>query len=60
MRHHGPDVLPALIARGRDPGCETSAHEALLETGWSLSPRVEDAELDLVYADVDGNPGNDR
>ncbi|MGD8441483.1 MAG: DNA polymerase Y family protein [Holophagae bacterium] len=47
-------ILPALIARGRDPGCETSAHEALLETGWSLSPRVEDAELDLVYADVDG------
>ena len=47
-------ILPALIARGRDPGCETSAHEALLETAWSLSPRVEDAELDLVFADVDG------
>ena len=47
-------ILPALIARGRDPGCENSAHEALLETAWSLSPRVEDAELDLVFADVDG------
>ncbi len=47
-------ILPALIARGRDPGCESSAHEALLETAWSLSPRVEDAELDLVFADVDG------
>jgi len=47
-------ILPALLARGRDPGCENSAHEALLETAWSLSPRVEDAELDLVFADVDG------
>ncbi len=47
-------ILPALIARGRDPGCESSAHEALLETAWSLSPRVEDAEFDLVFADVDG------
>ena len=47
-------ILPALLARGRDPGCEASAHEALLETAWSLSPRVEDAELDLVFADVDG------
>ncbi len=47
-------ILPALLARGRDPGSEASAHEALLETAWSLSPRVEDAELDLVFADVDG------
>jgi protein ImuB len=47
-------ILPALIARGRDPGSEASAHEALLETGWSLSPRVEDAAADLVFADVDG------
>ena len=47
-------ILPSLIARGRDSGCEGSAHEALLETAWSLSPRVEDAELDLVFADVDG------
>ena len=38
-------ILPALLARGRDPSCEASAHEALLETAWSLSPRVEDAEL---------------
>jgi protein ImuB len=47
-------ILPALLARGRDPGCEASAHEALLETAWSISPRVEDAELELVFADVDG------
>jgi protein ImuB len=47
-------ILPALIARGRDPGSETSAHEALLETAWSLSPRVEDAGLDLIFADIDG------
>lgn len=50
-------VLPALLARGRDPGCETSAHEALLETAWSLSPRVEDAGLDTVFADVGGMHG---
>ena len=31
-------VLPALIARGRDPVSERSAHEALLETAWTLSP----------------------
>jgi protein ImuB len=47
-------VLPALIARGRDPGCERSGHEALLEVAWTLSPQVEDAADDLVFADVSG------
>ncbi len=36
-------ILPSLIARGRDVSCESSAHEALLETAVGLSPRVEDA-----------------
>ncbi|MFV2074413.1 MAG: hypothetical protein ACC742_17450, partial [Thermoanaerobaculales bacterium] len=45
-------ILPSLIARGRDPACEGSAHEALVETGTCLSPRVEDAGPDLVFADV--------
>jgi len=45
-------ILPSLIARGRDPACEASAHEALLETASSLSPRVEDSGPDLVFADV--------
>jgi protein ImuB len=47
-------VLPSLIARGRDPSCERSAHEALLEAAWTLSPQVEDAADDLVFADVSG------
>jgi len=47
-------VLPDLIARGRDPVCERSAHEALLEVGWRLSPRVEEAADNLVVADVGG------
>jgi len=47
-------VLPSLIARGRDAGCERSAHEALMEVAWTLSPRVEDAAEELVFADVSG------
>jgi protein ImuB len=47
-------ILPSLIARGGDPGCEASAHEALLETAWTLSPVVEDTARDLVYADASG------
>jgi protein ImuB len=45
-------ILPSLIARSRDLACEGSAHEALLETAACLSPRVEDAGPDLVFADV--------
>jgi protein ImuB len=47
-------VMPSLIARGRDPSCERSAHEALLEVAWSLSPTIEDAAPELVFADVSG------
>jgi protein ImuB len=47
-------ILPSLIARGRDVSCEVSAHEALVETATGLSPRVEDAAPDIVYADVSG------
>ena len=47
-------ILPSLIARGRDVSCETSAHEALVETATGLSPRVEDAAPDIVFADVGG------
>jgi protein ImuB len=47
-------ILPSLIARGRDVSCEASAHEALVETATGLSPRVEDAASDAVYADVSG------
>jgi protein ImuB len=47
-------ILPSLIARGRDASCEGSAHEALTETATGLSPRIEDAAPDLVFADVGG------
>jgi protein ImuB len=47
-------ILPSLIARGRDASCEASAHEALVETATGLSPRVEDAAPDVVFADVSG------
>jgi protein ImuB len=47
-------ILPSLIARGRDVSCEASAHEALVETATGLSPRVEDAAPDIVFADVSG------
>lgn len=47
-------VLPALIARGRDPVSERSAHEALLETAWTLSPCVEDGAEGVAFADLTG------
>ncbi len=47
-------ILPTLIARGRDASSEGSAHEALLEAATSLSPRIEDAAPDIVFADVSG------
>ncbi|MCG6962262.1 MAG: DNA polymerase Y family protein, partial [Acidobacteria bacterium] len=56
-------IAPDLIARGRDPSCEGSAHEALLEVAGGLSPRVEDTAHDLAFADVAGMgrlfPGTD-
>ncbi len=45
-------ILPSLIARGRDPGCEGSAREALLEVAWSLSPAVEVAAEEELFAQV--------
>ncbi len=45
-------ILPSLIARGRDPGCEDSAREALLEVAWSLSPAVEVAAEEELFAQV--------
>ena len=33
---------------------ECSAHAALLDLGWSMSPRIEDAQPDTILADVAG------
>lgn len=51
---HARGILPDLVARSRDPDAERAAHEALMEAAATLSPRVEDAGLDLAYADVAG------
>ncbi len=47
-------LCPKLVARGRDPECERTAREALLEAAESVSPRVEDAGEGLLYADAEG------
>lgn len=46
--------MPKLVARARDPECERSAQEALLEVAESFSPRIEDAGPGYIYLDIDG------
>ena len=40
--------------RHRSPGKEASAHGALLDLGWSFSPRVEDTAPDTIVLDLAG------
>jgi protein ImuB len=40
--------------RHRSPALEKAAHAALLDLGWSLSPRVEDTAPDTVVLDLAG------
>lgn len=40
--------------RQRSPGKETAAYAALLDLGWSFSPRVEDTAPDTVLLDLTG------
>jgi protein ImuB len=40
--------------RRRAPGKEASSHAALLDLGWSFSPRVEDAAPDTILLDLAG------
>jgi len=40
--------------RRRSPGLEKTAHAALLDVGWSVSPRVEDAAADTIVLDIAG------
>ncbi len=51
-------LLPDLVARGRDPECERSAREALVEAASAFSPRIEIEPADTtgggVYLDVTG------
>jgi len=47
-------LVPQLATRPRDPDCERSAREALLEAAEGLSPRIEDGGEGVVYLDVHG------
>ena len=47
-------LLPGLIARGRDPECERSAQDALLDVADRFSPRVEDEGEGVVFLDTTG------
>ena len=40
--------------RQRSEAQEKAAHAALLDVGWSISPRVEDTALDTIVLDLDG------
>jgi protein ImuB len=40
--------------RHRSESLEKSAHAALLDIGWSISPRVEDTSADTIVLDLDG------
>ncbi|MEM9291265.1 MAG: DNA polymerase Y family protein [Acidobacteriota bacterium] len=46
--------IPQLIARSRDPECERSAQESLLEIAEQFSPRVEDLGEGELHLDVRG------
>jgi hypothetical protein len=40
--------------RQRCEAQEKTAHAALLDVGWSISPRVEDTAADTIVLDLDG------
>src|ERR1700730_15670508 len=41
----------------RSPAQEKAAHEAVLDLGWSVSPRVEDSAADTIVVDLVGLGG---
>src|ERR1700730_2519843 len=43
--------------RHRSPAQEKATHEALLDLGWSVSPRVEDSAPDTIVLDLAGLNG---
>jgi protein ImuB len=46
-----------LEIRHRSPAQEKTTHEALLDLGWSVSPRVEDTAPDTIVLDLAGLSG---
>jgi protein ImuB len=47
-------LVPKLVARARDPECEDTAKEVLLEIAESFSPRVEDGGPGVAHLDLHG------
>lgn len=43
-----------IAVRHRSESLEKAAHSALLDAGWSVSPRIEDTRADAIVADIDG------
>lgn len=52
-RSQAKQSLPVFI-RSRSRSQEEAAHGALLDLGWSVSPRVEDAAVDSIVIDLTG------
>jgi protein ImuB len=46
--------FPSIEIRQRSRSKEQSAHSALLDLGWSISPRVEDTAVDSIAVDLTG------
>ena len=46
--------FPALEIRPRSRSAEQSTHAALLDLGWSVSPRIEDTAADSIVVDLAG------
>src|SRR5579864_9428035 len=46
--------FPPIEIRQRSPLEEQSTHAALLDLGWSVSPRVEDTAADSIVVDITG------
>ncbi len=44
----------SIVIRPRSPIQEQATHAALLDLGWSISPRVEDTAADSIVADLAG------
>ena len=47
-------LVPKLVARARDPECEDTAKEVMLEIAESFSPRVEDGGPGVAHLDLHG------
>ena len=54
MTKANAEQFAGLAIRARSEALEKSAHAALLDAGWSVSPRIEDAGDDEMVVDVEG------